>query len=93
MLLTPAEKHHYLLIEIQDFNAVFSSSSSSIVCVMIKKKKKSILLQCNTGVWVCYVSSLSSSPQNFFQIISNLLEEENKEKWEDAQKVGMLQRS
>lgn len=29
-------------------------------------------------------------PQNFFQIISNLLEEENKEKWEDAQKVSML---
>lgn len=28
------------------------------------------------------------SPQNFFQIISNLLEEENKEKWEDAQKVS-----
>lgn len=36
---------------------------------------------------VCYIFSLSSSPQNFFQIISNLLEEENKEKWEDAQKV------
>lgn len=31
-----------------------------------------------------------STPQNFFQIISNLLEEENKEKWEDAQKVSML---
>ena len=29
-----------------------------------------------------------SSPQNFFQIISNLLEEENKEKWEDAQQVS-----
>lgn len=28
------------------------------------------------------------SRQNFFQIISNLLEEENKEKWEDAQKVS-----
>lgn len=32
--------------------------------------------------------SISSSPQNFFQIISNLLEEENKEKWEDAHKVS-----
>lgn len=30
------------------------------------------------------------SPQNFFQIISNLLEEENKEKWEDAQKVSTV---
>uniref|UniRef100_A0AAQ4QJ50 Adhesion G protein-coupled receptor B3 n=1 Tax=Gasterosteus aculeatus aculeatus TaxID=481459 RepID=A0AAQ4QJ50_GASAC len=29
----------------------------------------------------------SDDVQNFFQIISNLLEEENKEKWEDAQKV------
>lgn len=29
------------------------------------------------------------SPQNFFQIISNLLEEENREKWEDAQQVGL----
>jgi len=25
--------------------------------------------------------------QNFFQIVSNLLDEENKEKWEDAQQV------
>ncbi|TNN62963.1 Adhesion G protein-coupled receptor B3 [Liparis tanakae] len=30
----------------------------------------------------------SDDVQNFFQIISNLLEEENKEKWEDAQKVS-----
>ena len=44
-------------------------------------------------VWACYVFSLSSSPQNFFQIISNLLEEENKEKWEDAQKVSIWQRT
>ncbi|XP_041645843.1 adhesion G protein-coupled receptor B3 isoform X5 [Cheilinus undulatus] len=29
----------------------------------------------------------SDDVQNFFQIISNLLEEENKEKWEDAQKI------
>nr|XP_057914071.1 adhesion G protein-coupled receptor B3 isoform X3 [Doryrhamphus excisus] len=29
----------------------------------------------------------SDDVQNFFQIISNLLEEENKEKWEDAQKM------
>ncbi|KAI3362661.1 hypothetical protein L3Q82_001735 [Scortum barcoo] len=29
----------------------------------------------------------SDDVQNFFQIISNLLEEENKEKWEDAQKL------
>ncbi|CAG09440.1 unnamed protein product [Tetraodon nigroviridis] len=29
----------------------------------------------------------SDDVQNFFQIISNLLEEENKEKWEDAQKT------
>lgn len=42
-------------------------------------------------MWVCYVFSLSSFPQNFFQIISNLLEEENKEKWEDAQKVSIWQ--
>uniref|UniRef100_A0A8C1WE87 Adhesion G protein-coupled receptor B3 n=1 Tax=Cyprinus carpio TaxID=7962 RepID=A0A8C1WE87_CYPCA len=27
--------------------------------------------------------------QNFFQIISNLLEEENREKWQDAQQVGL----
>lgn len=27
--------------------------------------------------------------QNFFQIVSNLLDEENKEKWEDAQQVSM----
>ncbi|XP_041044697.1 adhesion G protein-coupled receptor B3 [Carcharodon carcharias] len=33
-----------------------------------------------------YVPS-SDDVQNFFQIISNLLEEENREKWEDAQKV------
>lgn len=52
--------------------------------------KASCCSACNTCVWVCYVFSLSSSPQNFFQIISNLLEEENKEKWEDAQKVSML---
>uniref|UniRef100_A0A8C9Z4H1 Adhesion G protein-coupled receptor B3 n=1 Tax=Sander lucioperca TaxID=283035 RepID=A0A8C9Z4H1_SANLU len=32
----------------------------------------------------------SDDVQNFFQIISNLLEEENKEKWEDAQKVSTL---
>uniref|UniRef100_A0A8C4HXR7 Adhesion G protein-coupled receptor B3 n=1 Tax=Dicentrarchus labrax TaxID=13489 RepID=A0A8C4HXR7_DICLA len=32
----------------------------------------------------------SDDVQNFFQIISNLLEEENKEKWEDAQKVIFL---
>uniref|UniRef100_A0AAQ6A179 Adhesion G protein-coupled receptor B3 n=1 Tax=Amphiprion ocellaris TaxID=80972 RepID=A0AAQ6A179_AMPOC len=31
----------------------------------------------------------SDDVQNFFQIISNLLEEENKEKWEDAQKVSI----
>ncbi|XP_072292332.1 adhesion G protein-coupled receptor B3 isoform X8 [Eucyclogobius newberryi] len=29
----------------------------------------------------------SDDVQNFFQIISNLLEEENKDKWEDAQKI------
>uniref|UniRef100_A0A674N0Z2 Adhesion G protein-coupled receptor B3 n=1 Tax=Takifugu rubripes TaxID=31033 RepID=A0A674N0Z2_TAKRU len=29
----------------------------------------------------------SDDVQNFFQIISNLLEEENKEKWDDAQKI------
>ncbi|KAM9809653.1 adhesion G protein-coupled receptor B3 isoform 1-T1 [Syngnathus typhle] len=29
----------------------------------------------------------SDDVQNFFQIISNLLEEDNKEKWEDAQKI------
>uniref|UniRef100_A0A8C4Z1Q1 Adhesion G protein-coupled receptor B3 n=1 Tax=Gadus morhua TaxID=8049 RepID=A0A8C4Z1Q1_GADMO len=29
----------------------------------------------------------SDDVQNFFQIISNLLEEENKEKWEDAQQI------
>uniref|UniRef100_A0A3B5PWQ3 Adhesion G protein-coupled receptor B3 n=1 Tax=Xiphophorus maculatus TaxID=8083 RepID=A0A3B5PWQ3_XIPMA len=29
----------------------------------------------------------SDDVQNFFQIISNLLEEENQEKWEDAQKI------
>ncbi|KAM6916449.1 adhesion G protein-coupled receptor B3 [Xenentodon cancila] len=29
----------------------------------------------------------SDDVQNFFQIISNLLEEENKEKWEDAQRI------
>uniref|UniRef100_A0A7N5ZUK8 Adhesion G protein-coupled receptor B3 n=1 Tax=Anabas testudineus TaxID=64144 RepID=A0A7N5ZUK8_ANATE len=29
----------------------------------------------------------SDDVQNFFQIISNLLDEENKEKWEDAQKI------
>ncbi|XP_061914286.1 adhesion G protein-coupled receptor B3 isoform X6 [Entelurus aequoreus] len=29
----------------------------------------------------------SDDVQNFFQIISNLLEEENKEKWKDAQKI------
>lgn len=28
--------------------------------------------------------------QNFFQIISNLLEEENREKWEDAQQVNAV---
>ncbi|XP_072106624.1 adhesion G protein-coupled receptor B3 isoform X7 [Mobula birostris] len=33
-----------------------------------------------------YVPS-SDDVQNFFQIISNLLEEENREKWEDAQQV------
>ncbi|MBN3320820.1 AGRB3 protein, partial [Atractosteus spatula] len=33
-----------------------------------------------------YVPS-SDDVQNFFQIISNLLEEENKEKWEDAQQI------
>lgn len=27
--------------------------------------------------------------QNFFQIVSNLLDEENKEKWEDAQQVRL----
>uniref|UniRef100_A0A8C6TNW6 Adhesion G protein-coupled receptor B3 n=1 Tax=Neogobius melanostomus TaxID=47308 RepID=A0A8C6TNW6_9GOBI len=31
----------------------------------------------------------SDDVQNFFQIISNLLEEENKDKWEDAQKVSI----
>ncbi|TRZ01468.1 hypothetical protein DNTS_003936 [Danionella cerebrum] len=31
----------------------------------------------------------SDDVQNFFQIISNLLEEENREKWEDAQQVGL----
>uniref|UniRef100_A0A8C6KN42 Adhesion G protein-coupled receptor B3 n=1 Tax=Nothobranchius furzeri TaxID=105023 RepID=A0A8C6KN42_NOTFU len=34
----------------------------------------------------------SDDVQNFFQIISNLLEEENKEKWEDAQKVSVWRR-
>lgn len=60
------------------------------VYVMIFKKASSCSACC-AGVWECYVFSLSSSPQNFFQIISNLLEEENKEKWEDAQKVSMWQ--
>uniref|UniRef100_A0AAY4BKL0 Adhesion G protein-coupled receptor B3 n=1 Tax=Denticeps clupeoides TaxID=299321 RepID=A0AAY4BKL0_9TELE len=31
----------------------------------------------------------SDDVQNFFQIISNLLEEENREKWADAQQVGL----
>ena len=29
----------------------------------------------------------SDGVQNFFQIVSNLLDEDNKEKWEDAQKI------
>ncbi|KAJ6665875.1 hypothetical protein lerEdw1_001347, partial [Lerista edwardsae] len=29
----------------------------------------------------------SDGVQNFFQIVSNLLDEENKEKWEDAQQI------
>uniref|UniRef100_A0A4W5PKX3 AGRL2-4 GAIN subdomain A domain-containing protein n=2 Tax=Salmoninae TaxID=504568 RepID=A0A4W5PKX3_9TELE len=33
----------------------------------------------------------SDDVQNFFQIISNLLEEDNREKWEDAQQVSILQ--
>lgn len=46
---------------------------------------------CTVFVGGCYLFPLSFSPQNFFQIISNLLEEENKEKWEDAQKVSTRQ--
>lgn len=58
----------------------------------LKKKKKTLLAAVPVIlVWACYVFPLSSSPQNFFQIISNLLEEENKEKWEDAQKVRTWQ--
>lgn len=60
-------------------------------CLCHDLRKASSCSACYAGVWECYAFSLSSSPQNFFQIISNLLEEENKEKWEDAQKVSMWQ--
>lgn len=43
------------------------------------------------SVYTCLTQFIFfQSPQNFFQIISNLLEEENKEKWEDAQKVSTM---
>lgn len=51
-----------------------------------------IYLSVNAAVRVWVINKVPPphlySPQNFFQIISNLLEEENKEKWEDAQKVS-----
>lgn len=52
-----------------------------------------IYLSVNAAVRVWVINAVSPplySPQNFFQIISNLLEEENKEKWEDAQKVSTM---
>lgn len=45
---------------------------------------------------ICYMLEfnltflISFNFQNFFQIVSNLLDEENKEKWEDAQQVRLL---
>lgn len=39
---------------------------------------------------LCNIESfIQFNLQNFFQIVSNLLDEENKEKWEDAQQVRL----
>lgn len=57
-------------------------------CTVFEFSQSTSLFCPHSSVGVLRAFSFLSSPQNFFQIISNLLEEENKEKWEDAQKVG-----
>lgn len=92
--IEPCGDRHYSLIEIPAIrNVSILSITVPFECIVFMChdfKKHLAAVPVNACVWVCYVFSLSSSPQNFFQIISNLLEEENKEKWEDAQKVSML---
>lgn len=50
---------------------------------LIERARVSQVFSLSLSLSLCVVSPR----QNFFQIISNLLEEENKDKWEDAQKV------
>lgn len=92
--IVPRRDRHYSHIEIPEMRNVGLLSITVLfecivfMCHDLKKHLASVPVILVRGCVIYFF--LSSFPQNFFQIISNLLEEENKEKWEDAQKVSTL---